>query len=89
MALRWTWSNLWISKTYFIFLFNLDVWEFMKVYKEAYISTQGYFTPSATVPMSYFTFAMATGGVILLLIGILYSSHPCCLGEELVIFGYP
>jgi hypothetical protein len=70
MALRWTWSNLWISKTYFIFLFNLDVWEFMKVYKEAYISTQGYFTPSATVPMSYFTFAMATGGVILLLIGI-------------------
>jgi hypothetical protein len=42
----------------------------MKVYKEAYISTQGYFTPSATVPMSYFTFAMATGGVILLLIGI-------------------
>ncbi|XP_052073966.1 uncharacterized protein LOC127711841 isoform X2 [Mytilus californianus] len=70
MALRWTWSGSWIAKSYFFFLFNLDVWEFMKVYKDAYVSTQSYYTPSATVPMSYSTFALAGGGCILFLIGI-------------------
>lgn len=70
MALRWTWSDNWISKTYFFFLFNLDVWEFVKVFQGSYVSTQSYYTPSSTVAMSYFTFAMAMGGCILLLIGI-------------------
>lgn len=70
MALRWTWSGSWIAKSYFFFIFNLDVWEFIKVYKDAYVSTQSYYTPSATVPMSFSTFALAGGGCVLFLIGI-------------------
>lgn len=70
MALRWTWSAYWINKAYFFFLFNLDIWEFVKVYKDAYVSTQNYYTPSATVPMSFSTLALAGGGCILLLFGI-------------------
>ncbi|XP_071165857.1 uncharacterized protein [Mytilus edulis] len=70
MALRWTWSGSWIAKSYFFFIFNLDIWEFIKVYKDAYVSTQSYYTPSATVPMSFSTFALAGGGCVLFLIGI-------------------
>lgn len=31
MALRWPWPTDWLYSTRFLFLFNLDIWEFLKV----------------------------------------------------------
>ncbi|KAK3090786.1 hypothetical protein FSP39_014618 [Pinctada imbricata] len=60
MSLRWTWPQIFLSNSYFIFLFNLDVYEFVKMHKDGvYISVQNYYTPSSTVPVNYGHIAIA------------------------------
>lgn len=58
MALRWTYSSEWLKRGYFFFLFNLDVWEFMKLYKDAWIDVKAYYLPSADVPITYWHIAV-------------------------------
>lgn len=31
MSLKWFWPKSWVKNTNFIFLFNMDIWEFIKV----------------------------------------------------------
>ena len=54
MALRWPWPSSWLSNNKFVFLFNLDIWEFLKLYEDdVYVSAQGDFVLSDSVGISY------------------------------------
>lgn len=69
MSLRWFWPITWIKKINFIFFFNADVWEYVKV-ESAFIRIQGYDTPSSTVSVSfaYILYGWATVLGLLLII---------------------
>ncbi|OWF42111.1 uncharacterized protein LOC110461556 [Mizuhopecten yessoensis] len=64
MALRWTYSSDWLAKAYFFFLFNLDVWEFTKLHKNIWIDLKSYYTPSTSVPLSYWYIAVGWFSVV-------------------------
>ena len=67
MALRWPWPENWIVSTRFIFLFNLDVWEFMKIESNStYKSIKSYYTPSDEMPFSYWYIMLAWGAFVFL-----------------------
>ncbi|XP_069126888.1 uncharacterized protein [Argopecten irradians] len=72
MALRWTYSSDWLGKGYFFFLFNLDVWEFLKLHENVWIDVKNYYTPSASMPLSYWYIAVGwfsgIGGLLLLFV---------------------
>lgn len=68
MALRWTWPEAWLSNTYFVFLFNLDVFEFVKLHTTGvYISVQNHYTPSSSVPVQFWAISIGWLMVILIL----------------------
>ncbi|XP_060064768.1 uncharacterized protein LOC132545115 [Ylistrum balloti] len=90
MALRWTYSSDWLQKGYFFFLFNLDVWEFTKLHNNVWIDVKSYYTPSASVPLSfwYITVGWFSGivGLILLFVAFyafLKIHQPRRLGNKL------
>lgn len=71
MALRWTWPKEWFSNTYFVFLFNLDVYEFVKLHTSGvYNSVQDYSTPSSSVPVKFSDISIGWLVVILMLIAV-------------------
>lgn len=71
MALRWTWPKAWFSNTYFVFLFNLDVYEFVKLHTSGvYNSVQDYSTPSSSVPVKFSDISIGWLVVILMLIAV-------------------
>ena len=85
LSLRWTWPNNWLKATNFIFLFNLDVWEFIKVHENnTYQNVQGYFTPTASLPINYWYILLAWGILVFLSLTALiiaytiitYKRHP-------------
>lgn len=65
MALRWPWPVDWVRAMNFMFIFNLDVWEFAKVNgNNTYLSVQGYFTPSDSMPLMYWHILAAWAGFL-------------------------
>ena len=71
MALRWTWPQEWFSNTYFVFLFNLDVYEFVKLHTSGvYNSVQDYSTPSSSVPVKFSDISIGWLVIILMLIAV-------------------
>lgn len=70
MALRWTWPKEWLSNTYFVFLFNLDVYEFVKLHSGVYTSVQNYNTPSSSVPVQFSAISIGWLVVILMLAAV-------------------
>lgn len=70
MALRWTWPKEWLSNTYFVFLFNLDVYEFVKLHSGVYASVQNYNTPSSSVPVQFSAISIGWLVVILMLTAV-------------------
>uniref|UniRef100_K1Q114 Uncharacterized protein n=1 Tax=Magallana gigas TaxID=29159 RepID=K1Q114_MAGGI len=70
MALRWTWPKEWLSNTYFVFLFNLDVYEFVKLHSGVYASVQNYNTPSSSVPVQFSAISIGWLVVILMLAAV-------------------
>lgn len=65
LALRWTWPLQWLRHTNFLFLFNLDVWEFSKIQSNGtYESAQGHYTPSVHMPLSYWHILAAWAGLL-------------------------
>lgn len=72
MALRWAWPESFLSATNFIFLFNLDVWDFLKVHTAgAYKHIQGYHVPSDSMPAYYFNLILGWSA-ILVVAGVAY-----------------
>jgi len=56
MATRWVYPEAWLRNTYYFFVVNIDVWEFMKFYNESsYISVQGYDLESDRIGVSFKT----------------------------------
>ena len=71
MALRWTWPKEWFSNTYFVFLCNLDVYEFVKLHTSGvYNSVQDYSTPSSSVPVKFSDISIGWLVTILMLIAV-------------------
>ncbi|KAJ8305938.1 hypothetical protein KUTeg_016483 [Tegillarca granosa] len=71
MSLRWVWPEEYLSVAFPVFLFNLDFWEFMKVFSPgSYKSVQGYYTPSSIVPMDFSYLAIAWLVLILVLVAV-------------------
>lgn len=71
MGLRWTWPKEWFSNTYFVFLFNLDVYEFVKLHTSGvYNSVQDYSTPSSSVPVKFSDISIGWLVTILMLIAV-------------------
>ncbi|XP_061192548.1 uncharacterized protein LOC133200775 [Saccostrea echinata] len=71
MALRWTWPHAWLSNTYFVFIFNLDFFEFMKIHTAGvYASVQNYNTPSSSVPVQFSTISIGWLVVTLILAAV-------------------
>ncbi|XP_064617152.1 uncharacterized protein LOC135481242 [Liolophura sinensis] len=69
MALRWAWPESFLSATNFIFLFNLDIWDFLKVHTAgAYKHIQGYHVPSDSMPAYYFSLIL--GWSIILIVAV-------------------
>ena len=67
LSLRWTWPISWLQTTNFIFLFNLDIWDFMKVHgNNTYQNMQGYYTPTASLSINYWYILLAWGIFIFL-----------------------
>ncbi|XP_006822682.1 uncharacterized protein LOC100373635 [Saccoglossus kowalevskii] len=69
IALRWTWPEDWSYHTRFLFLFNLDIWEFIKlqlpgVYKPA----SNYYIPSSEMLIDYRLYLLAWGSLVFLFI---------------------
>ncbi|XP_076462253.1 uncharacterized protein LOC143294718 [Babylonia areolata] len=54
MSLKWIWPKSWIRTANFIFLFNVDVWEFIKVDCGAFVGARNYDTPSDTVSTKFY-----------------------------------
>ncbi|XP_046561288.1 LOW QUALITY PROTEIN: uncharacterized protein LOC124270288 [Haliotis rubra] len=69
MSLRWVWPKIWINYTYFLFIFNVDIWELVKVSSGVFHGVQDYFTPSSFVPFSYNYIVLGWGLFLLCLIG--------------------
>lgn len=67
MSLRWIWPITWIEKANFIFFFNADVWEYVKVDSSAFRYIQGYETPSSAVSVSFEHILFGWAGFWLLL----------------------
>lgn len=62
VALRWPLPIEWVKGTHFLFLINLDIWEFMKVQTNgSFLEVQGYYTPSASMLFSYWHLMLAWG----------------------------
>lgn len=85
MGLRWPWPVAWLDAMPGIFLLNADVWEFSKFLKNGtFKEIQDYNVPSSTMPLSYWTLAVAwavISGVLVLAYCIAYfvlaaRSHP-------------
>lgn len=53
LSLRWTWPLNWTRYTSFLFLFNLDLWEFVKVISGAWQSSRDNLVPTSDVPFGY------------------------------------
>ncbi|XP_013381613.1 uncharacterized protein LOC106152545 isoform X1 [Lingula anatina] len=68
-ALRWVWPETWLKSTYFVFLFNGDIWEFMKFQgNETYKNVQDYYTPSADLTIDFWSILLGWGCLMFLLI---------------------
>ena len=85
LALRWPFPVEWLKATSFVFLVNLDPWDFSKMVTNAtYNEVQGYYTPSNIMAFSYWHLLLAWGiFVFLALIGfavaflvITHKKHP-------------
>ena len=85
LALRWPFPEKWVKGISFVFLFNLDVWEFAKVQQNGtFKEVQGYFTPSKNVPISYWYILLvwavfilsAVIAFVVAYIMITYKKHP-------------
>ena len=59
MAIRWGFPLSFIKSLYYVFLFNLDVWEFMKVYTGEYSHKTKDFTQSSAVGFNYTAYLIA------------------------------
>ncbi|KAL8586792.1 hypothetical protein ACOMHN_061305 [Nucella lapillus] len=70
MSLKWIWPQSWIKATNFIFCFNADVWEFVKVDSGAFIGARSYDTPSATVGTKFHYILTGWAGFFALLLSI-------------------
>ena len=59
MAMRWGFPSSLIKSLYFVFLFNVDIWEFMKVYNQAYTQTTKNYLPSDSIGIDYTYYLIA------------------------------
>ncbi|GFN79129.1 hypothetical protein PoB_000563500 [Plakobranchus ocellatus] len=71
MGLKWSWSKTWIKYTNFIFIFNADAWEFMKVQSGAYTRIQGKETASSEISLDYNHILIAWAG-LLTIVGLVF-----------------
>ena len=53
MSERWGFPLTFIKASYYVFLVNLDIWEFIKVYSGAYSGFTNTYVASSTIPISY------------------------------------
>ncbi|KAL5022904.1 hypothetical protein ScPMuIL_002059 [Solemya velum] len=59
MALRWVWPEEWLSNMYFLFFFNFDFWEILKMKSGSKsLFVQDAYIPSSDIPEDYFTFEL-------------------------------
>ena len=70
MSLRWSWPKTWIKYAHFIFVFNLDIWDFYKVQSEAYTQLQSVETSSSSMSISYNYVILAWGSFIVTAVAI-------------------
>ena len=70
MSIRWMWSTYWLNNTYFIFIFNLDIWEFMKFYGGSFLAIKGRYVPSSTMKVDYWYIAVAWLALIVTLVAV-------------------
>ena len=76
LALRWSWPSSWLENTNFIFLFNLDIWEFSKfLNNNTYQNMQGYYTPTELLPVGYWHILLAWAVFVFLAITALIISY--------------
>ncbi|XP_025111516.1 uncharacterized protein LOC112574565 [Pomacea canaliculata] len=83
MSLKWFWPKSWMKNTNFIFLFNMDIWEFIKVECGAFIGMQNHDIPSSSVTMQFasiifgwFGFFVLFGLILLIVKLVLWARHP-------------
>ena len=70
LALRWTWPKSWLMSTRYLFVFNLDVWEFYKLTNGTYKSTQGYYMPTSSIDIKYWYILLGWATFIILALAI-------------------
>ncbi len=81
LSLRWPWPRNWLRSTSFVFVFNLDVWELLKVYgNNTYHNAQGYQTPSSKLPIKYWSVLL--GWTAIAFLGLLVSIMFCALSAR-------
>ena len=66
MSLKWVWPTRWLNYSNFVFIFNLDVWDFTKVSSGVFRGLQDYDIPSAVLPFS-FTYIVLGWGLLIFL----------------------
>lgn len=68
MSLRWVYPERWLRNTYYVFVFNIDVWEIMKFTNSSiYRSLQDSYLASSEVGISYEYIIYAWFGVVVVL----------------------
>ncbi|XP_041358588.1 uncharacterized protein LOC121375280 [Gigantopelta aegis] len=67
MSLKWVWPTAWLTYANFILIFNLDVWDFVKVSSGVFKGVQNYDIPSSVLPYSFNYMVLGWGVLIFLL----------------------
>ena len=67
LSIRWPWPESWLSSTKYVFLLNVDIWEFLKLYEDGIFKyIQNYYFPSADIDVDYMHLTIAWGGLLFL-----------------------
>lgn len=72
MVFRWIWFKEWLLNIYFVFFFNFDVYEFVKLYSGVYVSVQNYNILSSLVFVQFLVIFIGWFVVILMLVVVYF-----------------
>lgn len=72
MVFRWIWFKEWLLNIYFVFFFNFDVYEFVKLYSGVYVSVQNYNILSSLVFVQFSVIFIGWFVVILMLVVVYF-----------------
>jgi hypothetical protein len=68
LGLRWPYPEDFLHSTKYVFFFNLDVWDYMKLTANGtYTSLQHYYTPTTLIPFKYWYILIGWAALIFLL----------------------